>query len=404
MQEYLLSRRRVIFHDDTVNWECICSAWNEMHVLDQSTQEDVQTPGLQRTYESALPFEATPWPNMFRYARLVSSYNRRSLTYPDDIFYAFSGILTHLSRSFSGGFISGLPQMCFDAALLWQPWAQMKRRVPLKSLRMQPPSWSWAGWSGSMNSESWRSATNYLLEFDDEVNAGQQCSWKTFNTVNWSYFTHMNDPPRRLKHFAEFSHTVHEGTSELPPNWVSEDSITRPSNGRLFYHASAPSQPFRYIIPIRDKYKAHIPPYIAHYLNGVTRHAFFRLGRPYKTTASSCPAADLLMQDGSWAGVLRLNITIADADTYTAAYRDKEETLVEVIEISAGEVYNQPIEEKSFDEWNKEGCPRHQGLYEFVNVIWVKWQGQVAYREALGRVKKESWYQVTKKEITVILG
>lgn len=404
MQEYLLSRRRVIFHNDTVNWECLCSAWNEMHVIDQSIRADEICPDEKMTTGLALRFEATPWPNMFRYSRLVSSYNRRKLTYPDDIFYAFSGILTHLSRSFPGGFISGLPQMCFDAALLWQPWAQMNRRVPLKRLSARPPSWSWAGWSGNMNSESWRSATNYMLESDDEMNAGQQCSWKTFSTVNWFYSTQLNDSPHAIKSFPEFSQPAQRKYPGLPPNWSSEESDTSSIQKQIFYHTCAPSQPFRYPIPIRDQYKAHIPPVIAYYLKGVTHHAFFKFGRPYKTTASSCPAVDLLLPDESWAGVLRLNVTSADADDYTAMYRNNQENRVELIEISAGEVHNQPIEEKSFDEWNKEECPRHQGLYEFVNVVWIKWEGNIVYREALGRVKKDVWCEIAREKIAVTFG
>ncbi|OAL42788.1 HET-domain-containing protein [Pyrenochaeta sp. DS3sAY3a] len=113
LQEYLFSKRRVVFQGDTVNWECLYDAWHE--------------------------------PDMLRFSRLVAMYIKRDLTFPEDILDAFAGILSHLSKNFQGGFISGLPQMCFDAALLWQPWKRHLRRR--KSVRCTDteavmPSWS----------------------------------------------------------------------------------------------------------------------------------------------------------------------------------------------------------------------------------------------------------------------
>lgn len=406
MQEYLLSGRRIIFHNDTVNWECLCSAWNEIHVLGDRSEPKTGGPRIDTLPAmSSLPFENTPWPNMFRYARLVSQYNRRNLTYPEDALHAFAGILTHLSRSFPGGFISGLPTLFFDAALLWQPWAQMTRRIPAKESSSQLPSWSWAGWSGNLNSESWRSAANYMVEADDEVNIDQQCSWKTFNTVQWSHVTSLaTETPRQIKLFPEFPYPrLNVDPAELPRGW-SMGPDTNPYDCQLYHHTCAPSQPFRYPIPIRDQYKAHIPPITAGYLKCTTRHGRLRLSFPYNTTASSCPAVDILTQEGKWAGVLRLNCTRDNANAYVTKVRREHDGLVELIEISAGEVQNQPIEEKSFDEWNKPDCPRHEGLYEFVNVLWVKYEGSVAYREALGRVKKEMWNDVAKETIPITLG
>jgi hypothetical protein len=55
-----------------------------------------------------------------------SDYNMRQLTYPDDELAAFSGVLSTLSRTFTGGFVWGLPQMFFDVALLWQPFYTLK--------------------------------------------------------------------------------------------------------------------------------------------------------------------------------------------------------------------------------------------------------------------------------------
>lgn len=423
LQEYLLSRRRVIFHNDTVNWECLCCSWTESHYLDDVSTQETDFYSSQESLACACShspdmgfvFEAAPWPNMFRYARLVALYNRRDLTFPEDVLQAFAGILTHLSRSFPGGFISGLPQMCFDAALLWQPWSKMERRVSANAAsESQPPSWSWAGWSGSMNSESWRSAANYLCETDDLENIDQQCSWKTISTVKWKYASAVKptfpipslNKMSTIKIPPALAHPDFDleamNRDDLPQGWSMERDA---SLDLQCFHDCDDEQPFRYPIPIRDQYKAHIPPVTVSHLHTTTHRAFFRMGATYNSTASNCPAVDLLDSAGKWCGVLRLNRSLRAVDVQ--AFLDNEvgkhNGMVELIEISAGEVLNQSIEEKSFDEWNREECPRHKGLYEFINVLWIQWENGVAYREALGRVTKDVWRKTATEKIPVVL-
>ena len=77
---------------------------------------------------------------------------------------------------------------------------------------------------------------------------------------------------------------------------------------------------------------------------------------------------------------------------------------VELIEISEGEVRKQRIEEKSFDEYDRVGFARHGEFYEFVNVLWVEWEGGVAFRKALGRVERGVWRKVAEERIEVTLG
>lgn len=80
------------------------------------------------------------------------------------------------------------------------------------------------------------------------------------------------------------------------------------------------------------------------------------------------------------------------------------EDRVELIEMSAGTVENQEVDASTFDEWHVPDCPRHQGRYDFVNVMWIERKGDVAYRKALGRVEKNAWSTLTKVMIHVILG
>jgi hypothetical protein len=42
--------------------------------------------------------------------------------------------------------------------------------------------------------------------------------------------------------------------------------------------------------------------------------------------------------------------------------------------------------------------------YMFFNVLWIEWVDGIAYRKAVGRVKKEAWEQQTRNTIHVVLG
>jgi hypothetical protein len=119
-QEHLSSRRRLFFHDNIMGWECEVSSWHESQDLSGITQ--VPAPPTSTALTGLRSLMRSPWPDFFCYARFISMYNRRSLTYPEDAFDGFRGILSELARSYTGTNISGLPEMFFNAALLWQPW------------------------------------------------------------------------------------------------------------------------------------------------------------------------------------------------------------------------------------------------------------------------------------------
>jgi hypothetical protein len=145
-QEYLFSKRRVVFHRDTVDWECSSASWHE--IRDMSVvpllRPQLTRLGPGRIFSpvqiTPAVFMASPWPDMLRYARLVALFNLRNLTYPEDSLGAFAGVLDQLSRTFTGGFISGLPVMCFDAALISQHWRPLSRRESKRaSAAVLPP-------------------------------------------------------------------------------------------------------------------------------------------------------------------------------------------------------------------------------------------------------------------------
>jgi len=57
-------------------------------------------------------------PSFKDFIKVVQEYNVKQLTYPEDALYAFAGIASSLCPPFKGGFVSGLPVLYFDLALL----------------------------------------------------------------------------------------------------------------------------------------------------------------------------------------------------------------------------------------------------------------------------------------------
>jgi phage tail protein X len=89
------------------------------------------------------------------FARIVTTYSARTLSYDSDILHAFSGLAAALSELKAGGNYFGLPEISFDLALLWVPvGSTIKRRREGESGILGDdvfPSWSWAGWNGEVS-------------------------------------------------------------------------------------------------------------------------------------------------------------------------------------------------------------------------------------------------------------
>ncbi len=396
-QEHMFSGRKIIFQDETVNWECSCAAWHEAQA--QDTVEGCHQE--QRVTTARLPLPNSGWPDLHRFARLISLYNRRLLTYPEDCIDAFGGVITSLNRTFVGGFVSGLPQMFFDSALLWQPHRPLQRRLQRGPQDACLPSWSWVGWHGTLNSESWRSGYDYLRKNADEYHENdpsvwQPVSWHTTSTVSWSYVdgsgkTHVIDNCGHRYRGVRF-----EGPQMLPEGWTRH--ICEESGRPFFRHDGDQAQGFWYPIPLRKETDPLVPHARAKYLSCTTRSAVLDVGETFHNDAAGeCLSADLVDGQKNWIGVLRY--PFAQCLGPEPAYNKHE-----LIELSAGSVLDQETEAVSFEEWSRPGRPRENGKYEFYNVMAIRRDDLTAYRVALGRVEKAAWERLATQEIDVRLG
>ncbi|KAF1813811.1 HET-domain-containing protein, partial [Eremomyces bilateralis CBS 781.70] len=163
-QEELFSPRKLRFYNQVARWECPHSFWSEYNWQSVSQGGTISSaiPGTDEP-ESIEVF-SVPFASLSGYLKLLGRYNDRDLSYQKDSLFAFAGITTALSRVFPGGFISGIPQMFFDIALLWQPIGDAKRRTPNRTSGSKSllPSWSWAGWQCKVDYRSCDPAFSYF--------------------------------------------------------------------------------------------------------------------------------------------------------------------------------------------------------------------------------------------------
>lgn len=86
--------------------------------------------------------------NRALYKDLVAVYTKRQLGFASDRLNAFSAVLSMLNSGDWSGTLCGLPEGHLDEMLLWQPPDDSVSPALLRNPLF--PSWSWAGWSGSV--------------------------------------------------------------------------------------------------------------------------------------------------------------------------------------------------------------------------------------------------------------
>ncbi|KAF2438744.1 HET-domain-containing protein [Karstenula rhodostoma CBS 690.94] len=165
-QEFLLSRRHLIFLPEQVVFHCRKLAWCEDHPLeyvdDGTTHLTSSVPAWTNSAE-LIPFRLpvrSVWAadvfypavfiNQF-YSSWLQNFLQRRLTVPSDFLFAFEGALS-VSKKVLGTFHHGLPVSYFCETLNWmvgQSPAAWNNKSPYQGLTQRRPgfaSWSWTGW------------------------------------------------------------------------------------------------------------------------------------------------------------------------------------------------------------------------------------------------------------------
>jgi hypothetical protein len=137
-QEGVLSRRRIMFFEDHVHFECTGRAFNNPdHIPEKYLFDSASLVRPRLGYDTKFNVESV-WEH-------ILIYSRRTLRNPEDILSAMLGVLNASSRAFShihsiSGIVMGNKKPHdFCHYLTWYNTAVRQRRVGF-------PSWSWIGW------------------------------------------------------------------------------------------------------------------------------------------------------------------------------------------------------------------------------------------------------------------
>ncbi|KAI3319059.1 hypothetical protein HD806DRAFT_293203 [Xylariaceae sp. AK1471] len=143
-QETILPRRRFIFLDEMVYFQCeqrICREDfcrrrpNVVSSLVQNADRHTSADAYFGTRSGRNYNPGGIW------ERLIQAYSKRSLSVQSDILRGIQGIINTVKHRFNLHSIEGMPIEYFDSVLLWAPKRQAKRRAGFLSF-------SWAGWTG----------------------------------------------------------------------------------------------------------------------------------------------------------------------------------------------------------------------------------------------------------------
>lgn len=156
LQEGLLSRRRLLFTDEQIFFECdkfhCCESLNLLP-LDRH-KEILGVPGIRDREPDLSPYRSSErkWDHIYP---ILCDYTRRQLSHDHNILDAARGVLAYFEDQHPQTFrhLWGLP-FFLDAdtgsiakgltfSLFWNSYSSCKRREGF-------PSWSWTGWKGSI--------------------------------------------------------------------------------------------------------------------------------------------------------------------------------------------------------------------------------------------------------------
>lgn len=387
-QEMIFSRRRIMFHNQVVLWECPKAAWNE------SRLDSIFT--IPR-WPVQVGFAVGP--DVEQYMRAVKSYNTRQFTYPEDALRAISSLLSVWRHSFDGGFISGLPQMFFYEALLWQPAELLQRRVPSHSGLAdddgQLPSWSWVGWEGPIDTESWLEHFSHLHLLEHAWRGSY--AFQVMPSAPWFYA----DPIHGMSeiHASSLTHRPCYRFREKPvEGWEQVEVHPSP----VWKYAGLDDTRSAYPLPLFCEPGNVVS---ARKLYTHTLRGYFR-GRPRSRHGCRTDEFMLVDRSGSECGMLRSTQAL-DGSAYSLAGSDG--IVFELVEVARGMTWNS----KGVTVWADFGQEIlrsisstfwRYGVKAIVYVLWVEWDENVAYRRGLGRMTAAAWDREHADEVDLVLG
>jgi len=384
----------LIVGKEFVDWNCKKAMWNEELIIrnERGLEQNLMVNG-----GPGMLYQVRPWPCMPDWHNIAMLYNSRQLGFDSDAEPAFSGMLGVMSPFFYGGFHFAIPKMFFDIGLLWRPFTKMRRRQENGDCYAKniPPSWSWLGWEGSPNCWDYIYCSDYLIK--DSVNP-LTAKEKVIITplVHWTRIVDMHSEElRATTPILNSYHGLRPGDSDiqgdLEPGWPLHSNSAGTEGHKHFYTHQEIGDDIHFAYPIPLKNTTAEPPLLRSlqtpYLSFRTERALFCIGKPTEEAFEPFVIPYHLNSiKGHWVGLIQMHL-FQDQSVWTSTTNRPEE----YIAISAGSARNESDCSGNLPEWKMDERPKKGKFYEFINVLLIKWKGNVAFRQGIGRVAKEAW-------------
>lgn len=407
-QEAICSRRLLYFAHDTVRWVC-----KKRRLSEESTSPDClqyyASFGQRQLVSTCPSLSPSALPDVTELVALINGYNVRNLTYPQDAFNAFAGVLNRLGRKFCGGFVGGLPTFFFDLCLLWRPLQRIGPATP----RLEPvqrsalPSWSWAAYNTEISFPyTWIRQADLSGPTPAMIN-----HLRPFYTVDISY-GHAQGKWNPIKH-SWLHHADSVMKDGLLKNWQPR-GVRHEFDARLYgtCYTSGHRKDTEFWFPIEINDEAA--------LRGTTSFVEYPRFLSFRTTCgqyrlgtSQRSATQILTDDGQTAGILYPHDQ-QDAEFVTATtglpYERPKIMLVAIL----GNV----IPTEDFDIWQHSDSTwdrhRDQSQQQYparhmsrgmdvYNVIWTKMVDGLHFRKGTGVVDRIVWERHITGWVDVVL-
>jgi hypothetical protein len=416
-QEYLVSPRKLMFVHREIYWICKQCEWHESDVQIVNHAKDRSWRQL-----DLVPIGA---PKIDSLSRMLTQYNKRILSFDEDALPAISGLLTVLSREFTGGFLYGLPERFFDVALNWQPETEsfLRRRTASQassetSLNASGlPSWSWIAWSGGIKFGLFEVAhvpfwNGGILRETEPIT-----EWYTSNTLH-------GQGRRKIASSWHLDRDQDRGdTQPLPEGWsrVRQEDVYSPKE--LAEERPVPEGYRGSVIYQHPGLEGHCRGwYYTFHMPTVNASTPFET--PEQTRYLFCKTWKLTLwahQDLHlpWnARNLSLRASDGAGPSIGRLYLHNEEQFKTLARPSAcgAEIGAWPVDVVAISRSRsliRQNSPRGSDLSDSsnewrqddeVNVLWVEWEQGIAYRLSSGYVEEAHWYALNPEEVDLVLG
>ncbi|ELQ35312.1 hypothetical protein OOU_Y34scaffold00714g1 [Pyricularia oryzae Y34] len=402
-QEFFLSQRRLIFNGLQAFWGCSLGRKSEDVVGPFPNNSDWYIT------DDHLAQILNGHPDLASLSAMFSEYSRRDLTYPEDALPAISGLLTLFERAFKGGFLYGLPEVCFDAALMWRPIniASTKPRKSSGKTKINA-----FGLTSALPTWSWLSLRTFGLDtLPTEPFVGWRRRPLVIPITQWYTHETARHPHKRAIRSSWHMTAQRADREELwqREGWVREEfdasrhvleDLVGPLGrkappedlGRyMFTHPSLSGKEYWAPVPYSAKEPQLPSPPQTPYISCQAKKGPFAIAR---RTSKYGGYNHVVMVGADAVGILHVHQE-SDSELFPMAdHADADKVMVELVAICQRRRLAAQVLDYELDAY----CPDEYG------VLWVEWRGDVvAYRRGSGYIGKEWWDGHDLEDVYLIL-